>query len=98
MKNKLEQKRDVIHDLEQDLEMYERKRKENEENLDSKERELNDFEKIISEQAEEINALRDNKQSIVSQIAENIYMEIAKNCCCHQMKTRTGPFCSVALI
>ena len=73
--NKLEHKRDVIHDIEHDLELYERKNKETNQELDSKEKELKHLERFISEQVEENNVLRDNNQSMVSQIAENIQME-----------------------
>ena len=73
--NKLEHKRDVIHDIEHDLELYERKNKETNQELDSKENELKHLERFISEQVAENNVLRDNNQSMVSQISENIQME-----------------------
>ena len=43
--------------------------------LKFKEKERNALEKLIGEQVEEINILRQNNQSMVIQISENVMME-----------------------
>ena len=73
--NKLDQKYDVIDDMENELDQIEKKLKETKKNLESKETDLNKLEVLIHEQVEEINILRDNNQSMVRQIADNIRME-----------------------
>jgi hypothetical protein len=46
-----------------------------EKQIEEKERELDTLGKLIGEQMEEINILRDNNQSMVCQISENVMME-----------------------
>ena len=71
----VDQKYDIIEDMENELDQIERNVKEAKKEPEFKEIELNQLEKFITEQVEEINILRDNNQSMVSQIAENIRME-----------------------
>ena len=75
LKNKLDQKFDFIEDLENDLEHVEIKLKEAQKKFELKEKEFNQLKMLITDQVEEINILRDNNQSMIGQIAENIQME-----------------------
>ena len=75
LRSKLDQKYDIIDDMENELDQIEMKLKETKNNLELKELDLNRLEMLITEQVEEINILRDNNLSMVSQIAENIQME-----------------------
>ena len=61
--------------MECDLDRAEEKFKDVEKQLQFKDKELDELEKFIGEQAGEMNVLRDNNQSMVSQISENIKME-----------------------
>ena len=65
----------MIDDMENELEQMERKFKETKKNLELRETDLKKLEVLIHEQVEEINILRDNNQSMVRQIADNIRME-----------------------
>jgi chromosome segregation ATPase len=75
LKKKLDQKYDLIEDMENELENIERKLKESQKEIELKETDLNQLKILITDQVEEINILRDNNQSMISQIAENIQME-----------------------
>ena len=75
LKNKLDQKYDIIEDMENELDQIERKYKETKNKLELKEMDLKRLEMLIIEQVEEINILRDNNQSMVVQISENVRME-----------------------
>ena len=75
LSRKLDQKYDIIEDVENELDKMERKYEDAKKQLELKEKDLNALEILISEQVEEINILRDNNQSMVSQIGENIRME-----------------------
>ena len=73
--NKLECKIDIIEDMENELEKYETASKNDEKKIESKENKLDELEKFIAVQVEEMNILLDNNHSMVSQIAENLRME-----------------------
>ena len=75
LRNKVDQKRDVIEDMENELEKIEEKFEKAKNELELKDGERNVLEKLIGEQVEEINILRDNNQSMVCQISENVMME-----------------------
>ena len=82
LKNKLETKRDIIDDMEIELEKYENKLKDalkkidiQNKELEIKEMDLEAFEVFVKKQVDEINILADNNQSMVKQISENIMME-----------------------
>ena len=75
LNNKLDYKRDLIEDMEIELNKYERQVEEAKSEIELKEKELKDFEACVGKQVEEINVLRDNCQSMISQISENILME-----------------------
>ena len=75
LRNKVDQKRDVIEDMENELDKIEEKYKKAKNELELKDRERHALEKLISDQVDEINILRDNNQSMVSQISENVRME-----------------------
>lgn len=75
LKNKLDQKYDTIEDMEHDLDEYENKSKEAQKILMIREKETNCLKKLIGEQVDEINVLRENNQSMVGQISENVIME-----------------------
>jgi chromosome segregation ATPase len=75
LRNKLDQKRNVIEDMENELEKIDEKYKKAKDDLKVKDRECNVLEKLIGEQVEEINILRENNQSMVLQIFENVMME-----------------------
>ena len=75
MRRKVDQKYDIIEDVENELDKMEHKYEDAKKQLELKEKDLNALEMLISEQVEEINILRDNNQSMVSQIGENIRME-----------------------
>ena len=75
LESKLNQKYVIIEDMECDLDRAEEKCKDVEKQLQFKDKELDELEKFIGEQAGEMNVLRDNNQSMVSQISENIKME-----------------------
>ena len=72
LKNKLNQKYDLIEDMEYEIEKSEDKFEGAKKELGLK---LTALENLITEQVDEINVLRENNQSMVSQIAENIQME-----------------------
>ena len=74
LKNKLNQKYDMLDDLEHELDKSEEKLKDSNKQTESKEYEVKVLENLINEQVDEINVLRENNQSMVSQIAENIQM------------------------
>ena len=69
LKNKLDQKYDVIDDIENELDKAERKLKEAKEHLEAKEKEFEKLKMLIIEQVDEINILRDNDQSMITQIS-----------------------------
>ena len=75
LKNKLDQKYDMIDDMENELDQMERNFKEAKKNLELRETDLKKLEVLINEQVEEINILRDNNLSMVHQVAENLMME-----------------------
>ena len=75
LKRKVDQKYDIIEDVEDELDKMEQKYEDAKKQLELKEKDINALEMLISEQVEEINILRDNNQSMVSQIGENIRME-----------------------
>ena len=75
LKNKLDQKYDVIEDLEHDLDQIEEKSRMTKKELESKQNEFEQLENFTSERLEEIEILRDNNQSMISQISENVRME-----------------------
>ena len=82
LKNKLDTKRDIIEDMESDLDIYEKKIKDAEKNIELKENELikketdlEAFEVFVKRQVEEIDILKDNNQSMIRQISENVIME-----------------------
>ena len=75
LKRKVDQKYDIIEDVENELDKMEQKYEDAKKQLELKEKDINALEMLISEQVEEINILRDNNQSMVSQIGENIRME-----------------------
>ena len=82
LKNKLDTKRDIIDDMEFELENFEKKQKGlkdkmelNEKELIKKETDLVAFEQFVTKQVEEINILKDNNQSMIKQISENVLME-----------------------
>ena len=61
--------------MENEIEKNEENLKKDKKELDLKGRKLKSLENLIREQVDEINVLRDNNQSMVSQIAENIQLE-----------------------
>ena len=65
----------MVEDLEHDLDRNEEKFKETKKELSLTEEKLNALENLVAEQVEEINILRDNNQSMISQISENVMME-----------------------
>ena len=65
----------MIDDLEYDLDKCEEKLKDSNTRTESKEYEVKVLEKLVREQVDEINILRDNNHSMVTQIAENIQLE-----------------------
>ena len=73
--NKLDTKCDVIDDLEYDVDEFEKKYEDAQKNVLLKEKELNELKIFLSEHIEKMNILRDNNQSMVSQIGENLKME-----------------------
>ena len=75
LKNKLNQKYTLVEDLKHDLDRNEEKFKETKKELSLTEEKLNALENLVAEQVEEINILRDNNQSMISQISENVMME-----------------------
>ena len=82
LKNKLDTKRDIIDDMEFELENFENKQKGlkdkmelNEKELMKKETDLVAFEQFVTKQVEEINIIKDNNQSMIKQISENVLME-----------------------
>ena len=75
LRNKLDNKRDMIDDLEYEIEKKGDECVKLKKSLEMKELDFNKLEMLIIEQVEEINILRDNNQSMVSQIAENLRME-----------------------
>ena len=75
LKNKLNQKYNMLDDLEHELDRNEEKLKDSNKQIESKEYAVKVLEKLISEQVDELNILRDNNQSMVSQISENLMME-----------------------
>ena len=75
LKNKLDNKRDIIDDMEIELNGYERKCEDAKEAVILKEIEVDELERVISQQTEEIIILKDNSQSMLAQIKENVTME-----------------------
>ena len=75
LKNKLENKRDIIEDMEYDLDNSEKKYENVKMEMETKERELDELEKLFSNQVEEIVILRDNNFTMINQITENVRME-----------------------
>ena len=75
LRNKLDMKRDIIDDLEHELERKDVEVNELRKALELKEKEFEDLEKFVTARVEEINILRENNQSMVNQIAENIEIE-----------------------
>ena len=75
LRNKLDQKRNVIEEMENESEKIDEKYKKAKDDLKFKDKERNLLEKLIGEQVEEINILRENNQSMVIQISENVMME-----------------------
>ena len=75
LNKKIDQKYDVIDDLEHDLDKVDEKFNITKKELESKENEYKELEKFASEKLEEIEILRDNNLSMVSQISENVRME-----------------------
>ena len=75
LKNKINQKYDMIDDMEHDLDKNKEELKDLKKQIESKDYKVNALEKLILDQVDEINILRDNNQSMVVQISENIRME-----------------------
>ena len=75
LKNNLGYKRDVIEDMETELDKLERITLNDKKKLELKDKDFHRLEMLIFEQVEEINILRDNNLSMVSQISENMRME-----------------------
>ena len=75
LRNKLENKRDIIDDLENEIDKKDDEYKKIKKDFEMKEEEYENLEKFVTERVEEINILRENNESIISQISENIRME-----------------------
>ena len=71
----MNQKYDMIEDMENEIDQLEHRYKEAKNENEAKEKELNELEKFIGEQVEKIMFLKDNNESMVSQISANIRME-----------------------
>ena len=75
MRNKLELKRDIIIDLEHEGENKSEELNKIKKELVMKENDVNELEQLLKEHVEKMYVLRDNNQSMTSQIGENIMME-----------------------
>ena len=73
--SKLEYKREIIQDMETELDKFETRSKDEKNKIALNEKELDELQEFIAKQVEEINILRDNNLSMVSQISENSRME-----------------------
>ena len=73
--SKLEYKREIIEDMETELDKFETRSKDEKNKIALNEKELDELQEFIAKQVEEINILRDNNLSMVSQISENLRME-----------------------
>ena len=65
----------MIDDIEHELDKTEHRYEEAKNEVGLKEKELNDLEHFVTKQVGEMNIMRDNNYSMVSQIAEKIQME-----------------------
>ena len=75
LKNKLDNKRDIIDDMEVELDRFETNFKDAKKAVVLKEIEIDDLERCVAQQLQEISVLKENNDSMVNQISENIQME-----------------------
>ena len=70
LKNKMENKRNIIEDMESEVDKYERKFEDAKRAVILKEIEIDELERFVSQQAQEINILKDNNHSMTKKISE----------------------------
>ena len=72
LKNKLENKRDMIDDMEGEFDRYESKFTDAKRAVVLKEIDIDELERCVAQQNEEISILKENNYSMIHQISENV--------------------------